>query len=179
MARIFLDMAMSLDGYVAGPDGQDGGLHDWYFAPAAPSAAVIDELLTMIGAMILGRRSYGDSPDGFDTPYKVPHIVLTHAPRPGFERDGASFQFVSSGIEDALAQAQASAGGKDICVAGGASTAQQYLSAGLIDEMQIHLVPKVLGGGLRLLDTLPPRDLEVTRVIESTGVTHLRYRILR
>jgi len=178
MGNVFLDMAMSLDGFVAGPNNDDSGLHDWYFAPSGNAALVIDELLETIGAMILGRRAFGDQPDGFDTPYKVPHFVLSHQERPTIARDGVTFAFVTDGIESALAQARAAAGEKAICVAGGAATAQQFLSAGLIDEVQIHLVSRLLGGGLRLFDQLQPLQLERTRVLESPGVTHLQFRVV-
>lgn len=178
MGKVFLDMAMSLDGFVSGPDGGDNGLHDWYFAPSGHAAAVIDELLQSIGAMIIGKRAFGDQPDGFDTPYKVPHFVLSHTARQPVARDGATFVFVADGIESALAQAQAAAGERAICVAGGAATAQQFLSAGLLDEVQIHLVSMLLGGGLRLFDQHPPRQLEQTRVLQSPGVTHLQFRVI-
>lgn len=179
MGKVFLDMAMSLDGFVAGPNREDGGLHDWYFAPSGSAPAVIDELLHTIGAMILGKRAFGDQPDGFDTPYKVPHFVLTHHARQTVTNGDVPFIFVDDGIESALAQAQAAAGEKAVCVAGGAATAQQFLKAGLIDEMQIHLVSMLLGDGLRLFDHQAPVRLERTRVLESPGVTHLRFRIVK
>lgn len=179
MGIVLLDMAVSLDGFVAGPNGGDDGLHDWYFAPSGNASIVIDELLGGIGAMILGRRVLGDQPDGFDTPYKVPHFVLTHTARPTVENEAVPFIFVADGVERLVAQAQAAAGEKIVCVAGGAATAQQLLKAGLIDEIQIHLVSKLLGGGLRLFDQLAPVELERTRVLESPGVTHLRFRVVR
>jgi dihydrofolate reductase len=179
MGKVFVDMAMSLDGFVSGPNGEDGGLHDWYFTPAGHAVAVIDELLDTIGAMILGKRAFGDQPDGFDTPYKVPHFVLTHMPRQPVENGGVPFIFVNDGLESALAQAQAAAGEKAICVAGGAVTAQQFLNAGLIDEVQIHLVAILLGNGLRLFDRVAPTTLEQTRVLASPGVTHLQFRVVK
>jgi dihydrofolate reductase len=133
MGNVLLDMAISLDGFIAGPNGEDGGLYDWYFAPSDNSTLVKDELLETIGAMILGRRAFGDQPDGFDTPYKVPHFVLSHADRELVAREGMQFIFVPDGIEQALAQAQAAAGNKLVCVAGGAHTAQQFIKAGLLD----------------------------------------------
>ena len=178
MGKVFVDMAMSLDGFVAGPNNHDSGLHDWYFAPTGNATVVIDELLVGIGAMILGKRAFGDQPDGFDTPYKVPHFVLTHQARQPVAHADVPFIFVADGIESALRQAQAAAGTKDICVAGGAATAQQFLNAGLIDEVQIHLVSLLLGDGLRLFEQGTPRKLERTRVLESAGVTHLRFRVV-
>jgi dihydrofolate reductase len=179
MGTVLLDMAMSLDGFVSGPDGGDDGLHDWYFEPSVNASLVIDELLAGIGAMLLGRRVFGEQPDGFDTPYKVPHFVLTRTPRPTVEKNGVPFIFVSEGIEEALARAQAAAGDNIVCVAGGAETAQQLLNAGLIDELQLHVVSRFLGGGLRLFTQLAPTQMERIRVLESPGVTHLRFRVLR
>jgi len=179
MGKVFLDMAMSLDGFVAGSNGEDVGLYNWYFAPSGNATVVIDELLQTIGSMVIGRRTFGDQPDGFDTPYKVPHFVLTHTARPSVTRDGATFAFVDSGIESALAQAQAAVGEKAVCVAGGAETAQQFLNAGLLDEVQIHLVSKLLGSGLRLFEPGAPLNLERIRVLESPGVTHLRFRVVK
>jgi len=181
VGKVFLDMAVSLDGFVAGPNGEDGGLHDWYFSPAGGSVLVLDELLRDIGAMVLGRRTFGEQPEGFSTPYKVPHFVLTHEVREPVENDGATFYFVSDGLGSALERAKAAAGDRDVCIAGGASTAQQYLKAGLIDEIQLHLVPVLFGEGLRLFEHLGRERtaLERTRVLESPGVTHLRFRVVK
>lgn len=180
MGSIFLDMAMSLDGFICGPNGEDAGLHDWYFATPGAAVEVVDELLHTIGAIVMGKQAFGDAPDGFDTPYKVPHFIVTHASLPTISRDGATFTFVTEGIEGALVQAQTAAGGKDVCVAGGATIAQQCINAGLLDELQIHLVPILVGGGKRLFDGLSdtPIKLERTRVIESRYATHLRFRVV-
>ena len=177
MGTVVLDMALSLDGFVAGPNGDDGGLHDWYFAPSPADTQVIDELLSDIGAMIIGRGVLGDSADGFDTPYKVPHFVLTHTARPRVTHGDVPFTFVADGLQQLVAQAQAAAGPKLVCVAGGASTAQQLLAAGLIDELHLHVVSTLLGSGLRLFDDGAPYKLERTGAILSPGVTHLRYRV--
>jgi dihydrofolate reductase len=177
MGKVFIDMAMSLDGFVAGPNNEDAGLHDWYFAPEGSAPAVIDELLQSIGAMVLGRRAFGEQPEGFETPYKVPHFVLTHAERPSVTNSGVTFSFIPT-VERILTEAQAAAGGRAVCIAGGARTAREFLSAGLVDEIQLHLVSKLLGDGLRLFDQLPPLALERTRVLESPGVTHLQFRVL-
>lgn len=181
MGKVLLDMAISLDGFIGGPNDEDAGLYDWYFAPSDEAAFVKDELLETIGAMILGRRCFGDEPDGFDTPYKMPHFVLTHTAREPIDRDGMQFIFVTDGIERTLALAQEAAGDKLVCVAGGAQTAQQFIRAGLIDEIQLHLVPVLLGNGKRLFDQIgaDALSLERTRVIEGQGVTHLRFRIIR
>lgn len=179
MGKVFIDMALSLDGFVNGPNGEDGGLHDWYFSPSGDGPQILDELLEGIGAMVLGKRTFGEQPDGFDTPYKVPHFVLSHEPRESVHRGGAQFIFVTDGIESALEQAKAAAGDKDVCIAGGADTAQQYLKAGLLDEVQLHLVPVLFGGGLRLFKSGIEQKLEKVRVLESRGVTHLRFRFVK
>ncbi|WP_192930748.1 dihydrofolate reductase family protein [Deinococcus sp. AJ005] len=131
MGRVFLDLAVSLDGFIAGPKGEDAGLHDWYFAQEGAAGAIKRELLDRIGAMILGHTAFGTAPDGFDTEYRVPQFILTHTPLATVERGGASFIFVTEGMESALAQARAAAWEKDICVAGGAQTAQAFLKAGV------------------------------------------------
>jgi len=112
----------------------------------------------------------------------VPVFVLTHHARETVTKQGGtSFTFVTDGIEAALEQAQAAAGDKDVAIAGGASLIQQYLRAGLLDEFQIHLVPLLLGDGVRLFDQLDSEqvELEATRVIESPGISHLKFRVVR
>lgn len=178
MGTVLLDMTISLDGFVSGPDGGDNGLHDWYFAPTATDQQVIDTLFQTIGAMIIGRTMLGDA-DGYETPYKVPHFVLTHTARPATTTADVLFTFVADGIEELVRQAQAAAGDKTVCVAGGASTAQQLLAAGLIDEIQLHVVSALFGSGLRLFEHSTPIRLEQTRVIASSGVTHMQFRVLR
>ena len=181
MGKVFLDMAISLDGFISGPNNSDGGLHDWYFSETGKSQQILEELQSGIGAMILGKHSFGNAPDGFDTPYKVPHFILTHLARATVNRDGARFIFVTDGIQSALEQAKTAAGDKDICIAGGADIAQQYIRAGLLDEIQLHLVPVLLGNGLRLLENLSsePIKLECSRVIEAPLATHIRYHVLK
>ena len=188
MGNVVLDMTMSLDGCIAGPNDNDGGLHNWYFAASndatGRSRQVIDEIMQTIGAMIMGRRAYdiGAMHDGFvDNPYNVPHFVLSHTVPTTPAKGTTEFIFVHDGIESALEQAQAVVGAKDVCIAGGADLAQQYIKAGLLDEIQIHLVPVLLGGGSRLFDHLGSEriELEQTRVIEGSGVTHLRYRVVK
>jgi dihydrofolate reductase len=114
---------------------------------------------------------------GDDPPFRAPVFVLTRHPRDTVVKDGGtSFTFVSDGIEAALAHARAAAGERDVQVAGGGSIVQQFLNAGLLDELNVHLVPVLLGeGGVRLLDAIRPAELELTHVIESPYVTHLRY----
>lgn len=177
---VFIDMATSLDGFVSDPNGGDGGLHDWYFLPTPASQGVIGGLMTGIGAMVMGKRAFGGDEEaveqGFDTPYKVPHFILTHKILPSVERDGASFRFVSGELKDVMAQAKEAAGERDVCIAGGADTARQFLAAGLVDEIHLHLVSRLFGAGLRLFDGVGA-DLERTGITEGEGVTHLRFRV--
>ncbi len=184
MGKVFLDMVLSLDGFIAGPHDEDRGLHTWYFAPSGGATVVIDELVHTIGAMVLGRRTYdiGVQQGGFaDSPYRVPHFVLAHQAPPGPTQGEPSMIFVRDGIESALAHAKAAVGDKAVCIAGGANVAQQYLKAGLLDDIQIHLVSVLLGDGIRLFDQLSAEriELERTRVIESPGVTHLSFRVVK
>ncbi|MDX6442224.1 MAG: hypothetical protein QOE43_1953 [Gaiellaceae bacterium] len=186
------------------PLGRGGmRLHEWAFAAASwrqqhglsggeanVDSDVIQESLDSLGAVVMARRMFsgGEGPWaedpnangwwGDDPPYEVPVFVLTHHAREPLQLGGGSFTLVTDGVEAALAQATEVAGGKDVLVAGGASLAQQYLAAGLLDELQIHVVPLFLGDGVRLFDEIDPAvDLELTRVIESPTVTHLRYRV--
>jgi dihydrofolate reductase len=153
---------------------------------------VVRETLDTAGAVLMGRRMFsgGEGPweddpvaDGWwgdDPPFRVPLFVLTHHARENVAKQGGtSFIFVTDGLESALAQAREAAGDKDVSVAGGASLVQQCIEAGLLDEMQIHLVPVFLGGGVRLFDQLGDtrRDLEVERAIHSPAVTHVKYRL--
>ena len=154
------------------------------------SSETVERALENVGAVLMGRNMFGgrgsweehpwDGWWGDDPPFHMPVFVVTHHPRPPLVmRGGTTFTFVTDGIESALAQARAAAGGKDVALGGGASVAQQYLKAGLIDELRIHVVPILLGDGARLFDNLGdvrPR-LECTRVVEAPGVTHLTYRV--
>lgn len=213
MARFRFNIAMSLDGFIAGPNQSvenplgEGGmqLHQWAFALAAwrephgreggevnASTAVVEESLKNVGATVMGRNmfggegAWGDDPwDGWwgdDPPFHTPVFVLTHHAREPLVKDGGTtFTFVTEGIESALKQAREAAGDKDVALGGGANAAQQYLAAGLIDEIRIDLVPVLLGDGSRLFDNLAAVQigLECTRVVEAPGVTHLSYRVLK
>jgi dihydrofolate reductase len=213
MRKVRLDISMSLDGYVAGPNptlelplGKGGfGLHEWIFGlesfrsrhggeggERGPDDAVVAEGLRTQGAVIMGRRMFSGGSGAWESdpnaggwwgeepPFEVPVFILTHHARePVVTGPSTSFNFVTGGIEEALAQARAVAGGKDVLIAGGGEVAQQYLRAGLLDEIQIHLVPVFLGSGVRLFDGIPPDAvaLEAERVVAaSPGVTHLRFR---
>ena len=176
--RVLLDMAISLDGYVAGPGGQDAGLYDWYFDPPAPSVLIVDELVAQTGAIVIGRGAYGSGDAGGwdDTPYRVPHVVITH--RPPTVRPGPVEFIFATDLRQGLELATGAAGSRWVTVGGGADVARQVLAAGLVDELQLHLVPVVIGAGLRLFDgPTGAHRLDPVRVVESIGVTHLRYRL--
>ena len=184
MAKVLLDMAMSLDGFISGPNGEDNGLHDYFFSPAGPTAEVIEEGFKTTGIIIMGRGAYdlGAAQDGFaDNPYQVPTFIITHRVPEKKSKGAEDFIFVTDGIENALEQARAVTGDKYIVIGGGADIARQYLNAGLVDEIQIHLVHKLLGNGLRLFDPMGANQtaLERIRVVDSTGVTHMRFRVLK
>ncbi|HVQ59257.1 MAG TPA: dihydrofolate reductase family protein [Solirubrobacterales bacterium] len=166
------------------PHGREGG-------ETNASSAVVEESLDNVGATIMGRKMFGGGPgpwgedpwDGWwgdDPPFHTPVFVLTHHPRePLAKEGGTTFTFVTDGVESALAQAKDAAAGKDVALGGGADVAQQYLAAGLIDELQLNVVPVLLGGGTRLFDNLSASDLglEQLRAIEAPGVVHLKYRV--
>jgi dihydrofolate reductase len=201
--KVVVEITMSLDGFIAGPnDGPDNGLgdggdrlHEWVYNLSSwrephglaggetnRDSEILDEAFKAQGAVIVGKRMYenaggwGDSP-----PFHMPVFVLTHEARDAVTKEDTTFTFVTDGIESALKQAKASAGDKNVALGGGANTIQQFMNAGLIDEMQIHIAPLLLGGGVRLFDQLSTKQLglEKTRVIDSPLVTHLKFRIAR
>ncbi|MEV6412652.1 dihydrofolate reductase family protein [Kribbella sp. NPDC051718] len=192
MGTVAVGMSMSLDGFVTGPHDSrkyplgEGGevLHEWLWSKAtAADQAVLQEMADGVGAILMGRRSYdfcvGDGGWGDGGPAgDVPCFVLTHKP-PAESPD--VFTFVTDGVESAIAQAQAVAGDKTVGLHG-ATAAQQALAVGLLDVIQVHLVPVLLGGGVRLFDLLgaDPVNLVRDRVVEAgSGVTHLRYNVVR
>jgi dihydrofolate reductase len=155
------------------------------------STPIADSHFENIGATVMGRNMFGGGPGGWgngewrgwwgeNPPYHHPVFVLTHHARESVEMEGGTtYHFVTDGIEAALDQARDAAGGKDVLVGGGASVVNQYLAAGLLDEMLISLVPVLLGAGARLLDNLGDARpaLEQVQVVEAPGVTHIRYRV--
>jgi dihydrofolate reductase len=192
-------MAMSLDGFVAGPnqslenpfgEGVGQHLHRWMFDEPERHAAVI-ESMTAAGAFIMGRNMFGPGRGAWDLdwngwwgdepPYRGPVFVLTHHPRePLTMKGGTTFVFVTDGIEAAMAQAREAAGDRDVAIVGGGETVNRYLAAGLIDELRLHVVPVILGRGERLLDNLRDITLEPIGDLAGTGlVTHLTYRVTR
>jgi dihydrofolate reductase len=202
MGKVVADITTSLDGFVAGPnDGPElplgeGGerLHQWVFDLASwrkphglaggetnRDSEILDEAFGSAGAVLIGRRMFDNAKGwGDNPPFHVPVFVLTHEARAKeAKQGGTTFTFVSDGVESAVEQARAAAGEKNVSVGGGANTIQQCLRAGLLDEIQIHVVPMLLGGGIRLFDDLDTGGIkfESTRVIASPTVTHLRFRV--
>lgn len=190
--------------YPLGEGGEQ--LHEWALALAAwrephgreggevnASTPVMEEMSAGVGATLMGRNMFGGGPGpwgedpwggwwGDEPPFHMPVFVLTHHERePLHKEGGTTFSFVTDGIESALEQAKEAAGGKDVALAGGAEVIQQYLVAGRLDELNLSVVPVLLGSGTRLFDGLAGVDarLEQVRVVEAPGVAHLEYRVLR
>ena len=190
------------------PLGEGGeGLHDWVVPLAAwreahdkeggevnESSRIMEETLENVGAAVMGRNMFGppaggDWGDGQwkgwwgdDPPFHYDVFVLTHHAREPVEmQGGTTYHFVTGGIEQALERAKASADGKDVMLLGGAQVIDQYLAAGLLDELELHVVPVLLGGGARLFDDLAGADvrLEQVRSVEAPGVTHVKYSVAR
>ena len=155
------------------------------------STAVVEEWLANVGAKIMGRNMFGGGPGpwsadpwpgwwGEDPPFHVPVFVLTHHPREPLTLSDTTFTFVTDGPESALEQARKAAGDKDVTIDGGANVIQQYLAAGLIDELELHVSPVLLGGGERLLDNVGPGvELEQIRSVAAPKVTHVKYRVVK
>lgn len=190
------------------PLGEGGErLHEWVVPLAAwreahgqeggevnESARIVDEVRENIGAAVMGRNMFGppgggpwDATNwtgwwGDDPPYHYPVFVITHHPRdPLPMKGGTTFHFVADGIESALDQARAAAAGEDVMLWGGAQVVNEYLAAGLLDVLELHVAPVLLGGGARLFEGVDPASVrfEQVRVVEAPGVTHLKYRVVR
>jgi dihydrofolate reductase len=198
MSKVFVDISMSLDGFVAGPnDGPDlplgeGGerIHEWIVGLRSwreqhgleggeenGDSELVARTVARSGAVVLGRRMFDNAHGwGEEPPFHKPVFVLTHEERPPEEKTGGTtFTFVNDGVEAALGRARAAAGEKDVLVAGGGNTVQQFLAAGLLDEMAIHVAPLLLGGGVRLFgDVDEPPELAGLDVTASPAVAHLR-----
>ena len=193
MAASVLYMSMSLDGYIAGPnDGPDnpGGdrfmrLHEWFvtpdgtfYRPSGPAGQFIDEI-DATGAVLAGRRTVEQVDHWGGNHHGVPIFVPSHRPPGPSVANYPLVTYVPDGIASAMAQAKAAAGDRDVLVHG-AYTAQRALEAGVLDELQIHQIPVLFGGGLRLFEVLPSRvELEIVRVIDTPDATHIRYRVRR
>jgi len=196
MAKVKCGVAVSVDNCVAGHNMTEAHpfgdmptkwLHRWMFEEPEKHKAELDSLLDL-GAVIMGRNMFGPRGEDYDKtwkgwwgdepPYHAPVFVLTHTPRePIVMKGGTTFYFVTDGIESALKQARAAAGDKDVSIAGGAETVNQYLAAGLLDELWLHVVPVVYGDGKRLFAGLNMTNLKVLDVHSTPAVTHIRYEV--
>lgn len=195
MGRVFVDLSISMDGLITGPNPRpglalgEGGqqLHHWMFPPSGDpnpgDREVYENLFSTCGAIVMGRRSFavveeiwGENP----LFHHLPVFVLTHDARETITKGGTTYTFVTDGVESILAQARAAAGDKNVCLLG-ASIAQQCLQAGLLDGIHLHLVPILLGQGTRLFDQLGNKQIALERMelIGSKGATHLRLRVIK
>jgi len=194
--RVVCDISTSADGYVAGPgqtadkpfgDGPVENLYAWMFDTPDENKAEIDRIVAA-GAFVMGRNMFGPVRGEWDLnwtgwwgenpPYHGPVFVLTHHPRdPLTMRGGTTFTFVTDGVDSALDRARAAAGDRDIAIAGGAATINQFLAAGHIDELRTHIAPVTLGAGERLFEGVPPLRLEPVSVRGASLVTHISYRV--
>lgn len=206
MSKTFVDVGISLDGYIAGPNGRlgnplgDGGLHihDWLFEQAffletlgmggkgktGSDNDIVKAIFSRAGAYVLGRRMFDEGEVGWpeNAPFHAPVFVLTHKARePWVRPGGTTFHFVTDGFQSAFDQARKASGGKDVRVSGGADAIRQAIKAGVVDEISLHIAPLMLGGGVRLFEGLGSNDLklEQTNMIASPAVTHANYRVIR
>jgi len=201
MGRVVCDITVTADGYSAGlnqteqrPFGDDGGdgsgdgLHGWMFKTPHENRTEIDQIIAA-KAFIMGRNMFGPVRGewdrqwngwwGDDPPFHAPVFVLTHHAREPQPMDGGTtYHFITDGIESALAQARAAACDGDVAIGGGATTVNQYLAAGLIDELRLHIAPLTFGAGTRLFEGVPPLKLEQVKSRAATLVTHVTYRVL-
>jgi len=192
MGKVILDTSMSLDGFMTASNRRpeepmgDGGqrLHEWAFGEGERDRKLLEDAVEALGAVIAGRTTYDDSVPwwGADGPTgsRRPVFVVTHD-APVESPEGGVYAFVTDGIESALEQAKAAAGEKIVTVMGGASIGQQYIAAGLIDEISVHLVPVLFGSGTRMFEHLGDEhiQLEPMEVIGTRAAAHLRFRIAR
>jgi dihydrofolate reductase len=194
MQKVTSEISMSLDGFITDPkasvgtplEGHDPGrLHDWRFdAKTETDVAIVDEIYASTGAVLMGKGMFdvGFEPWGDPPPFGMPVFVVTHEAREALPmQGGTTYTFVTDGIEVALERARAAAGDKNVGIWGGANIMRQYLKAGLLDEMQIHLIPVLLGNGVRLFEDLDPEGIELRRTssIETPGATHLRFDVAK
>jgi dihydrofolate reductase len=201
MGKVILDISMSLDGFITGPNDNgkqplgEGGMaiQNWLFSGDQPSRyndffrlsgtnrEVFDSPIPNTGAMIVGRRTF-DIVNGWEGSHPiqgVPIFVVTHKPPVSYKEENTKFTFVTDGIESAVKQAKEAANGKNISI-GTASIAGQCIRAGMLDEMYLHVSPILIGNGIRLFDHIGAEQikLESQQVTDGTEVTHLKYRVL-
>lgn len=201
MSKVFVDLGVSLDGFIAGDDrgpanpmgGVSPRLHQWIWplksfrerlgmpgGEEGPDNDIIEAVFNRVGANVMGHNMFveGEAVWPENAPFGCPVYVLTHTPREPWVRPGGTiFFFVTDGFDSALAQARAAAGDKDVRISGGADVVRQALKAGVVEEMTLHLAPVILGSGLRLFDDVGPADLDLVQadVVAAPGVTHITY----
>ncbi len=193
MQKVIIDITMSLDGYVTAPNDSienglgEGGqvLHEWVFEgrTEADNLLLVEEPMQTLGSCVLGRRTFdiAEAAWGDNPPFGPSRVFIpTHRPHETLNRGATTFIFVTDGIESALKQAKAAAGEKNVSLMG-ANISQQYLKAGLVDEMEIHVANVLLGAGRPLFANIgdKPIKLERIRAIPTPAVTHLRYRVVK
>lgn len=198
MGSVVSDISISMDGYAAGPDQtgdnpfgtiEHNRLHDWMFETPEENQPEVSAIVDA-GAFIMGRNMFGPDRGGWDLewkgwwgdepPYHAPVFVLAHRERDDLPMEGGTtFHFVTDGIHVALERARAAAGDRNVAIAGGAGTINQYLAAGLIDELRLHVTPSIIGGGERLFDGVPPKAFEQVSARAASLVTHVVYRPVR
>jgi len=196
MSKVIVELSMTLDGFIAHSDGRTDEVQAWYsqgkvavnmpnsdltFKTDPVSAEVARDALKQFGANVTGRRTFeAANAWGGQDPLGLPSFIVSHDVPDQWAGEDSPFRFVTDGVASAIAQAKAVAGGRAVGVAG-ADLAQQCLALGLLDEIQIHLVPVLLGGGIRLFDQLGPVpiQLEQIRVVDAPTVTHLWYRVVK
>ncbi len=193
--KVIAEFTMSLDGFIAGPNDEIDRIFRWYYAGdtefpvgngkmvfkiSRASADLLHAAWGSLGAIVTGRRDFDVSGAwGGEPPLDVPTFIVTHTPPHEWLYDGSPFTFVTEGATSAVERARKAAGHKNVGI-GGSTITRQCLQAGLLDEISIHLVPVLLGEGVRLFDELgSPIDLEQIDVVEGVGVTHVRYRVLK
>jgi len=178
VGKVILHATMSLDGFIAGPNDE----MDWVFRYGGPDE-IVHEAINTTGSVVLGKRTFESTVRQNQLPYggtvKVPQFVVTHEARDAVTIGGLTFTFVTEGVECAVEMAKTAAGDKNVSLLG-ASIDQQCLRIGLADEILIHLAPILLGDGIRLFDHLgiEPIELERTKMVASTGITSIRFRVV-
>ncbi len=205
MSKVIFDIALSLDGYMAGenrspqnPLGDNGmTIHNWMFAQKAfweylgteggsedgPDGELIREVVARTGAFIMGKRMFEEGESNWpEDLYKTDVFVMTHEKRaPWVQKGSTTFYFTNENIESVLAKAKISAKGKDVRIQGGGNIIQQYLNAGLVNEFCIHISPIILGSGIRLFENINKDiyDIEISEVIPSKLTTHIKYKLTK
>jgi dihydrofolate reductase len=198
MALVTAQMSVSLDGFYCGPDDIDAGFHRvtrWVIDTLAwrerlgfeggehdANSELITELQEATGAYVMGRRMFdaGEVPWGDNPPFRAPVFVVTHRAREPLSREGGTtFTFVTDGIQSAIEQARTAANGKDVAISGGGDLLRQVIRAGLLDQLELHISPVLIGDGMRLFDRADHDAVELspTRTVHTPGVTHIRYKV--